>query len=210
MCGFMDAELEIVVAHKSSRDFEEIARLLPEAKLTVYDKSGSYKNGRKIKDIGREGYVYLTHIAENYSNLARQTLFIQDDTKNHVPDQFGFLSSVISAGISGSPRFHQFACTWRFGSDIYRRSVAEGICHLDTLGEPDAIKKAAERLGVDLPKEYTTETCAFFMANKEIILGRPLEFYLKAIDWVLERESHEFVLEHMWKIIFEKSAGRIP
>ena len=78
------------------------------------------------------------------------------------------------------------------------------------MGEPDAIKQAALRLGVDLPKEYTTETCAFFLVNKETILGRPLEFYLKAIDWVLERESHEFVLEHMWKIIFEKSAGRIP
>lgn len=202
--------LEIVVAHRNSRDFEEIVRLLPEAKWTVYDKSGSYENGRKIKDIGREGYVYLTHIAENYSNLARQTLFIQDDTKNHIPDQFGFLTSVISAGISGGTEFQQFACTWRFGSDIYRRKVVEGFCHLAQLGEPDAIKQAALRLGVDLPKEYTTETCAFFLVNNETILGRPLEFYLKAIDWVLERESHEFVLEHMWKIIFEKSAGRIP
>lgn len=208
--GRDDAGLEIVVAHKGSRDFEEIVRFLPEAKLTVYDKSGKYKGGRKINDIGREGYVYLTHIAENYSSLARQTLFIQDDTKNHVPNHFDFLKTLISAGISDGPDFHQFACTWRLGSDIYRRRIVDGICHLDKLGDPDAIKKAAEILGVDLPKEYTTETCAFFLAKKETILGRPLEFYLKAIDWVLERESHEFVLEHMWKIIFEKPASRIP
>lgn len=206
----MDADLEIVVAHKSSRDFEEIVQLLPDAKWTIYDKSESYRNGRRIKDVGREGYVYLAHIAENYSNLARQTLFIQDDTKNHIPNQFDFLTKVISATASGSPEFHQFPCTWRFGSEIYRRKIVDGTCHLANLGESDAIKKASERLGLDLPKEYTTETCAFFLASRGAIRSRPLDFYLDAIDWVLERESHEFVLEHMWKIIFEKPDARIP
>jgi hypothetical protein len=206
----MGVDLEIVVAHRGSRDFEEIVNLLPEATLTVYDKSGRYEGGTRIDDVGREGYVYLGHMVKKYETLAENTLFIQDDTKSHIPNQYEFLKKVLTISASGTPWFHQFPCTWRAGSQIYKRRVEKGICHFETLGEPDSIKRAAERLGIDLPEEYTTETCAFFIVKNKAIWRNSLDFYREALSWVLERDTHEFVLEHMWKIIFEKSNRRIP
>lgn len=209
-CVIMGVDLEIVVAHRSSRDFEEIVGLLPEARRTVYDKSGRYGGGTKIEDIGREGYVYLTHVIQNYEKLAEKTLFIQDDTKNHIPNKYEFIKKVLTICASGSSDFYQFPCTWRAGSQIFKRKVMGGICHFETLGDPDSIKRATERLGINLPEEYTTETCAFFIVGKKAIRGNALSFYRDVLNWVLERETNEFVLEHMWKIIFEKSTSRIP
>ena len=56
-------------------------------------------------------------------------------------------------------------------------------------------------------KQYTTETCAFFICHKNSILNYEKKFYIKLREWLLSENSNGFVLEHIWKLIFtDKSA----
>ena len=81
--------LEIVVSHYNNIHFEKLLTFFnDDTKIIIYDKSNSYENTgleiKKIKNEGREGETYLRHIIENYDNLSEYTLFIQDDTNNHI------------------------------------------------------------------------------------------------------------------------------
>lgn len=189
----------MVVCHHSSLDFELLFPLLPEARFVVYDKSGSYGGDcRRVPNAGREGSTYLLHIVENYDRLAEKTLFIQDDVTDHRTSLLSFLAEVIS----DRSDFHQYPCTWKGGKEVYRRTVKNGTCDLHTLGRPDLIRVACEELHIDLPREYTTETCAFFSASRRAIQTRGRDFYEKVRNWALRAESHEYGLEHMWSILF--------
>lgn len=192
-------EFEVVVCHLDRHDFERLRPLLPGARFTVYDKSGRYPGDCvRIPNAGREGNAYLTHIIDNYGSLAGRTLFIQDDVLNHRPYILAFAEEAKSV----SSDFHHFPCTWGGCGPVYRKTIVDGFCDLHTLGSPDAIKVACEELSLELPGSYTTETCAFLMLSRDKILSRGLDFYRRLRDWALGAENREFVLEHMWTLVF--------
>lgn len=192
-------EFEVVVSHFGSRDFELLPPLIPEARFVVYDKSGSYGGECvRVPNEGREGRTYLSHIVSNYDMLAHRTLFIQDDVLSHRTSLLAFVAEVLT----DSGDFTQFPCTWSGGKDVYRRTVVDGVCDLWTLGSSDAIRRACEELYIDLPREYTTETCAFFSVSRRRIHERGREFYGRLKQWVARSEANEYALEHMWRIIF--------
>jgi hypothetical protein len=190
---------EVVVAHFNSLDFEMLFPLMPEAKFTVYDKSGKYRGDCiRIENVGREGESYLNHILRNYESLALKTLFIQDDVLSHRPQILSFVAEVLC----DKSEFHQFPCSWGGGEEVYRRLVREGVCDLHTLGRPDIIKIACDELYIDLPHEYWTETCAFFSVTDESIRARGRSFYEGLRSWLIRSNTHEYALEHMWKLVF--------
>lgn len=190
---------EVVVSHYNSLDFELLFPLLPEANFVVYDKSGSYRGKcERVPNEGREGSTYLRHIIENYDALADNTLFIQDDILAHRPNLLLFVAEILS----DKSKFRQYACTWAGGETIFRRTVEDGLCELHTLGRKDLIKVACEELHIDLPRRYETETCAFFSASRDTIHVRSRDFYERLRTWVMKSDSHEYGLEHMWKVIF--------
>lgn len=190
---------DIVVAHHGSRDFELLVPLVPEARFVVYDKSGRYPGECiRVPNVGREGSVYLTHIIDNYDSLADRTLFIQDDVMKHRTNLLSFVAEVLS----DSSDFRQYPCTWNALGPVYTRTIVGGLCDLPELGRPDLIKVACDELHIDLPQEYTTETCAFFSASREMIRARGKDFYAAIRDWASRSDSHEVGLEHMWAIIF--------
>lgn len=193
------SKFDVVVSHHSSKDFELLFPLIPEARFVVYDKSGVY-GGDCIRtpNIGREGFTYLTHIIENYDDPSPRTVFMQDDVVNHRPHLLAFVAEILSA----DPDFHHFPCTWGGYGPIYRRTIVGGVSDLSTLGRPDMIKVACEELGLSLPDEYTTETCAFFSLSSRMVRSRSRDFYERAREWVLRSTYHEYALEHMWAIIF--------
>lgn len=198
-CTSKNSAFDVVVSHYNNLDFELLFPLVPEARFIVYDKSGSYGgNCRRIPNEGREGSTYLHHIIDNYEDLADKTLFIQDDVLAHRPSLLSFVAEILS----DQSKFRQYACTWRGGQTIFRRTVEDGLCELHTLGRKDLIKVACEELHIDLPRIYETETCAFFSVSKDTIQVRSRGFYERIRNWVLRSESHEYGLEHMWKIIF--------
>jgi hypothetical protein len=207
--------LEIVVSHYNNKQFEKILDLFSDSKITIYDKSQAYKNAKwaniiKSKNIGREAETYLNHIILNYDNLSEYTLFMQDDTNNHIPSNSDFIENIHKV-MNEKQQFHLFKSTYREGGEVYIRTINDGyfdmnISHaydiINSLSSPDAIIKVCEKFNINLPKTYTTETCAFFILHRDMILKRSKEFYINLRLWSIENEKNYWVLEYIWKLMF--------
>ena len=197
----------IVVSHFRSKRFEDLMLFFPQDNIIVYDKSNKYasdefRNIIVLENRGREGETYLNHIIKNYNRLPFYTMFIQDDTENHILSYPSFKDESERV-ISGNIKFYQYQTSWRLGEAVQRkRIIVDGVYPLHTFPSPNAIKDACARLSIVLPSKYSTEPGAFFIVHKDLILKRPVEFYEKLRLWLLENEKHGFVLEHMWPIIF--------
>ena len=215
---------EIVVAYYNSLAFTEILPRflnrrnnpdgsLENTKIRIYDKSD---NPEKIQEIylkypnierivrenrGREGDTYLSHIIDHYDSLASYTIFIQDDTDNHITNIDGFLHITRSVMQEKHP-FVAYPCSWKKGGNPYRRTIWNGISDLHTFPTPDAVLRVAQRFGLKLPAQYTTDICAFFIVSRDRILARPVSFYRDLREWLLSDEANGFVLEHIWQLIF--------
>jgi len=198
--------IEIIVAHYNDLHFEETLTHFVDHKITIYDKSNkygsnTYKDVRPLENIGREGETYIRHIIENYDSLSNYTVFIQDDTGNHIIDNKAFYNKTLGIVDSGTP-FHIYEVSWRPGGRPHRRMIRDGHSNLITFANPYSIRDACQRLGITLPEKYIVQTCAFLIVHRERIRSRPKEFYVKLREWLLEHPGNGYALEHMWAIIF--------
>ena len=50
-----------------------------------------------------------------------------------------------------------------------------------------------------------TPTCAFFILHKSTIYKHSKEFYINLRKWLLEDEENGYILEHIWKLIFDST-----
>jgi hypothetical protein len=208
---------EIVVAYYNSLAFTEI---LPKfssetTKIRIHDKSGSPEKIQEIKkeyphsnieripreNRGREGETYLSHIIDNYDSLASYTIFIQDDTDNHITDMNGFLH-ITQVVLQEKHPFCPYPCSWKKGGNPFRRTIVDGITDLHTFPTPDAVLRIAFTFGLKLPYVYQTDICAFFIVSRDRIRARPVTFYKELREWLLSDEANGFVLEHIWQLIF--------
>jgi hypothetical protein len=207
--------LNIVVAYYNNKNYMKLFDIFDSIsynyKAIVYNKSASeiqLKNitVQPLENIGREGETYLTHIITNYDTLDDYTLFIQDDTNNHISKYSKFID-FCTRTMNSNMEFRMYPCIWKEKQVVVLRTIEDGICDLHTFPSQDAIKVACEYNTIDLPKKYTTETCAFFICHKNSILRHPKEFYVHLREWLLMDDKHGFVLEHMWKLIFSLRRG---
>ena len=203
---------DIVVSFYNNQNFLKLLDLFENNfshnfNAVVYNKSGHEitlkKNSTQkyLDNIGREGETYLNHIINNYDNLSEYTIFIQDDTDNHIPDYNKFISFCGNI-INNKQQFALYPSTWRRGGPVFRRTIINGVCDLHSLPSKNSIKNSCEKNNINLPKEYTTETCAFFICHKNSILNHKKDFYIKLREWLLSESRNGFVLEHIWKLIF--------
>ena len=202
--------LDIVVAHYNSSEFENFIKFFTdhitcECNVVIYDKSTKYinKNYNVIlsENIGREGETYLNHIIINYENLNEYVLFIQDDTEQHISN-YGLFLEQCEYILYKNIQFKLFPSSWRKDTEPIIRTIIDGKCDLFTLSQYDSIKKTCEFHNIYLPNKYSTETCAFFICNKDIILSKSKDFYIKLREWLIENECNGYILEHIWKLIF--------
>lgn len=203
--------LDIVVAYYNNKNYMKLFDIFDSISYNynaiVYNKSTSEIKATKkitvqpLANIGREGETYLTHIITNYDKLADYTLFIQDDTNNHISKYSKFID-FCTRTINSNVQFKLYPCTWKEKEVVVLRTIENGICDLHTFPSQDAIKVACEYNTIHLPEKYTTETCAFFICHKNSILRHPKEFYINLREWLLMDDKNGFVLEHMWKLIF--------
>ena len=208
---------DIIVSYYNNNQFLKLLDLFENKffykyKVIVYNKSGyeiTLKNNsiqKYLNNIGREGETYLNHIINNYNNLSEYTIFIQDDTNNHIGDYNKFINFCNNI-INKKQQFALYPSSWREDGIIHRRTITDGICYLDSLPSKDSIKICCEKHGINLPKQYTTETCAFFICHKNSILNYEKNFYIKLREWLISNDSNGYVLELIWKLIFtDKSA----
>jgi hypothetical protein len=198
--------IDIVVAHYNSLDFEVFLKHFSQYNILIYDKSGKYKNEKfpnvkQLDNVGRESDTYLRHIIENYDELADYTMFIQDDTDNHIQYAYQFSYKTQDVIDSNTP-FYQYKTSWSKNGNTETRLIRDGYLNLHTLPSHTSIKDFCKQFGVHLPKSYTTELCAFFIVTRATIQARPKAFYESVRAWLLENPKRGFVMEHVWKLIF--------
>jgi len=200
--------ISVIVNYYNSKEFLELTQTLDENfNIFIYNKSNqklidlkdNHKDIEK-ENIGREGHTYLTYIIENYDNLSDVNVFIQDDFYNHLFNLDYFKNNFEQ---NKNNDFYQFPCSWRggIGAAPYNRTVVDGYLDL-SLGKNYEVKHFSEMFNLNLPKVYSTETCAHFLVSKKTILKHEKEFYKKILDWLLLDEINGFTLEHTWKLLF--------
>jgi len=207
--------LEIVVAYYNNPYYKHTLDLFPGAHVVIYDKSesvvpkacdlsGENITVKRVDNIGREGETYLRHIIENYDRFKEYTMLIQDDTDNHIPDPSVFCK-ITEDVINDKKLFHHYATSWKAGWATYSRTICNGYCELETFPYPTVIHDVCRKFDINLPYQYTTETCSFLLLHRDKVRLRPREFYIQLKNWLLEDEKHGYVLEHMWYLIFSEN-----
>lgn len=202
----------IIVSYYNNKHFLELLDLFEKKFMhkynaIIYNKSGheiKLKNNlihKNLNNIGREGETYLNHIINNYDNLPEYTIFIQDDTDNHITDYNKFICFCRDT-INNKKLFALYPSSWRKGHNVCRRTIINGFCNLHTFPSKNSIKIFCEKYNINLPKKYTTETCAFFICHKNSILKHEKKFYIRLREWLLSDIRNGYVLEHIWKLLF--------
>jgi len=203
------------VAYYNNLHFLDLIRKLPDTiDIVIYNKSGKEISTagfpekkleiRDLENIGREGETYLRHIIENYDNLDDYTIFIQDDTNNHITDNTDFVEKTMYLIETKQP-FYQYKCIWNGRNYNWTRMIIDGMCEISGhFPNPYSIRDLCDQFEIVLPSLYYTEIAAFFMVHKDTIRRRPLDFYIRLKEWLLSDEKNGFVLEHTWKIIFSE------
>jgi len=208
--------IQTVIAYYNNRHFLDVLEKFNKKDMifSIYNKSSHDINGilsdsirensrtTCIENKGREGDTYLHHIIENYDNLSDYTLFIQDDTNNHIQniDEFICITNRI---VEEGTLFYQYETTWNENGIITNRRIRDGRLHLSTISQPYAIKHACAELHINLPGIYVTPTCAFFIVHKSIIHRHSKKFYQNVRTWLLQKDENGYILEHIWKLIFD-------
>jgi hypothetical protein len=204
--------MDVVLAYYNNTEFEEFLKTYSENiqsdySIYLYDKSNEYRKqmtkGNVIPclNVGREGETYLNHIITHYDKLNEYTLFIQDDTEQHIMNYVHFVQQCNDV-VANHLKFKLFATSWRKGGRPHIREIIDGHYTLHTLTSPDCIKQACILNNIYLPHRYITETCAFFVCHRDRIRERPKDFYIRLRSWLLEKDTNGFILEHIWKLIF--------
>lgn len=183
---------------------EEFYKSAQHIDYNIYNKSNeTIPNTYKLKNQGREADTYLYHIINNYDNLKDYTFFFQDDVDNHITDTKSFTDECFRT-IQNDIKFKIFRVRWRKDYRPISRVIENGYLNLHTLPSTSSIKDFCNYMNIDLPQKYTTETCAFMVIHKNLILNKPKDFYIKIREWLLMNDKNAFVLEHCWKLIFSQ------
>ena len=158
--GVDTTSCDIIVSYYNNKNFLELLDLfenkfLYKYKAIVYNKSDNeitLKNNsiqKHLNNIGRENETYLNHIINNYNNLSEYTIFIQDDTNNHISDynQFiNFCNNIIDKKL----QFKLYPSTWRttgpWANSVVRRTITNGILNLEGFPSEDSIKICCEKI----------------------------------------------------------------
>lgn len=176
--------MEIVVAYYHNTEFENLISRFKNATIRIYDKSQTYthpdyKNVTLLENQGREGDTYLYHIIENYDKLEEYTLFIQDDTDNHIEDYDDFAAETADA-INSNTDYFQYDTLWRKNLDIHTNLIVNGYNRLfdeDIIDTEDNIKSAR----------------ALYLGN---ILKEPDYHFLESYR---KNKPHKFAIKHICK-----------
>ena len=186
--------IELVVA-RYLEDLSWLNNIPPQISPRIYDKSPT----GNLPNVGREAHTYLHHIVENYDNLPDLTIFAQGKPFDHAfdfhktlralaatPDvaAFRWLGHIIDTDDCNGARL--FA-TW---------SKNNGDERLDMNGFHRALFDG------DGPATYTFRLGAQFIASRDLIRARPLEFWRRALQISLDFPDAAHCYERSWDRVF--------
>jgi hypothetical protein len=186
-------------------------------KLTIYNKGPNNHDAMhelhpncNVINITNKGYLggtYLTHIVENYHNLADLTLFTQGDSRDvnaFLPFVRYFVDDLpkYCDNIIGKCSNTTFAKELNYLSDYNwkdntRYSSFEPI-------EYDWLEYIHKYIGeIDLNQSLKAIFGAVFAVSKENIHHRPIEYYQSLLlDFNYTKPKIDHIQERMWDYIF--------
>lgn len=163
---------------------------------------------------GREANVYLTYIVENYHNLSSTIAFVHPHERGYpqawhtdAPDYSNVYSlRTLNVDFVQRNGYANLRCNPNPGCpdeiQPFREPHDESRTH--ECAFPEAWKYIFEN--EDVPYVSATPCCAQFAVSREQVLKRPLSFYLRAHQWLinspLDDDTSGRVFEYLWHIIF--------
>jgi hypothetical protein len=173
---------------------DNIREKYPEYNIIVYNKGSHIPNSIPLLNVGRESDTYLTHIINNYTNLANITIFLQGNPFDHISldGLYELLDSKTETIFS--PRYGK--CNIDYNTHFYTRDrnrskYAIGQWWNVVFNKP-------------YPYELHVIWNALFTVNKTSILNNSLEFYknaLNTVNYVIDAEEAQY-FERTWGNIF--------
>ncbi len=126
-------KIELVVA-RYNEDLSWLKKINKNIKITIYNKGDpiNFKN-IKLPNVGRESHTYLTHILNNYDNLADITIFTQADPFLHSP-HFLTLLNYIDLFQPIQPLSSFYSPSYDNASNYFKEYIVKH--HLNLVGIP--------------------------------------------------------------------------
>ena len=190
--------IELVVA-RYLEDLSWLNNVPPSIQSRVYDKSPS----GNLPNIGREAHTYLHHICANYDVLPELTVFAQGKPFDHA---FDFHKTLRASAATSDESGDVAAFRWlghiidtddANGARLFATwSKNNGDERLDMNGFHRAL------FGTDGPPTYTFVLGAQFIASRELIRSRSLEFWRHALQISVDFPDAAHCYERSWDRVF--------
>lgn len=176
-----------------------------------------------LPNVGREAHTYLTHIIARYNALPGWTAFMQGDPFAHLTPP-------------GEPRLTPAGLRARLLGLAAQDRPFSGLAwfrlRCDALGRPHDLADPAKRgrwkgwgkdipvgrifealFGLPAPVEFIARApTGNMLVRRDRILARPLEFYHRALELVLEdphdAENTGHAFERLWQAVFSPPQPR--
>ena len=196
---FTKKNIEIVVA-RYQENIDWLSEYYPF--VTIYNKGDSdFPEQKKLDNVGRESHTYLTHIIDNWDNLADKTFFCQGNVSDHpVFPTFKYLFNKEDLKINLD--CHNSTC-YQFWGHIINGHLL-GLDHSPyTFGQwwIQYVKKP-----IPHPSLFQWASGANFSVSRDLIKQNSLEYYQHLRNSLRNcpnpEEGHYF--ERSWFYIFDQ------
>lgn len=173
---------------------DNIREKYPEYNIIIYNKGEYIPNSIPLLNVGRESDTYLTHIINNYTNLANITIFLQGNPFDHISldGLYELLDSKTETIFS--PRYGKIHIDYNthfYGNDRNKSKYTIGQWWKVVFNKP-------------YPCELHVIWTALFTVNKKCILNNSLEFYknaLNTVNYSIDAEEAQY-FERTWGNMF--------
>lgn len=165
--------------------------------VIIYNKGPKLQEGFNeitLKNVGREGHTYYTHICNNYDNLDDYIIFLQGNPYDHSPNLHIRLLEILNMPDHGVS--FEYLSRW-----IINCKLSGCIYH------PGLPMREIYKILFNEDKEdmdFHFGAGAQFIVSKQNILKRPKEFYEKIVE-LLDNDINPIegpVIERFHNIIF--------
>lgn len=164
-------------------------------KISAYNKfeRNDFDYICELPNIGRESHTYLYHIIKNYNNLADFTTFVQGSPWPHL---HLYDNPSIDIFYFNCEPIHDF---YALGDFAMTNGMGRPFSHWDVNLFP-----IWERLfHGDMPLRFFANYGAQFIASKDLIRSRSLDFYKELMQCHEDYDFTPWALEIMWYFIFD-------
>lgn len=186
--------IELIVA-RYLEDLSWLGNIPPQITARVYDKSDT----GNLPNVGREAHTYLHHICTNYDVLPDLTIFAQGKPFDHAFDFHKTLRALAATPDVAALRWlgHIIDTDDENGARLFATwSKNNGDERLDMNGFHRAL------FDEDGPPTYTFVLGAQWIATRDLIRSRPLEFWQRALQVSVEFPDAAHCYERSWDRVF--------